>query len=202
MIKSVIFDFDGVIHNTFDVVYPLSRQIHGFTEEEYKDMFNGNLYNHKKINEENSRLFLALSTELFRNLQIEERIREELFKIRKKYDMYVVSSNSEPILNEYFENNNIIHIFEKILGVESHKSKVEKFKILKDQHGVNERNSIFITDTLGDILEANKVGLRTIAVDFGFHERERLIKGDPYKIISDFKDLLPEIHRLSEDIEE
>ena len=99
-------------------------------------------------------------------------------------------------INEYFENNGIIHIFDRVLGVETHKSKVEKFKILMIEHGVTDENAIFVTDTLGDIFEAKKVGIRTIAVDFGFHERERLEKGKPLKIISDFRHLLPELEQL------
>jgi phosphoglycolate phosphatase len=196
MLKSVIFDFDGVIHDTLDVVYPISRQIHGITLEEYKDLFNGNVYKSPMINEENSRLFLAMQLESFRKLQIESHIREELLKINDGYEMFIVSSNSEPILNEYFENNGIIHIFKKVLGIETNKSKVEKFKILMNEYGVNGDNSIFITDTLGDILEANRAGIRSIAVDFGFHERERLEKGSPIKIISDFRHLLPELASL------
>ena len=42
---------------------------------------------------------------------------------------------------------------------------------------------------LGDLLEAHKAGIKSIAVDFGFHERERLEKGNPAKIISDFSEL-------------
>lgn len=197
MLRAVIFDFDGVIHDTLDVVYPISKQIHGITMEEYKDLFNGNVYKNPIINEENSRLFLALQMESFRKLQIEDHIREELFKIKENYEMFIVSSNSEPILNEYFQNNGIMHIFSRVLGIETNKSKVEKFNILKNEHGIKDGNSVFVTDTLGDLLEANRAGIRSIAVDFGFHERERLERGNPYKIISDFRHLLPELKRLS-----
>lgn len=55
---------------------------------------------------------------------------------------------------------------------------------------------IFITDTLGDILEANEVGIGTIAVDFGYHERKRLEKGNPLKIISKFEELIETVKNL------
>ena len=42
----------------------------------------------------------------------------------------------------------------------------------------------FITDTLGDIVEAKKVGIKTIAVDYGYHDRGVLSKGNPDGIIS------------------
>ena len=54
-----------------------------------------------------------------------------------------------------------------------------------NKHRLAFNECIFITDTLGDILESNEIGVRTIAVDFGFHDREVLKKGNPVAIISD-----------------
>ena len=49
MINAVIFDFDGVIHDTPKLAYSINNKIDpGLTFEEYKDYFNGNLYNHKR----------------------------------------------------------------------------------------------------------------------------------------------------------
>jgi len=80
--------------------------------------------------------------------------------------------------------------FTEVLGVDFHKSKVEKFKYLFQKYDLKPEEILFVTDTLGDILEANKVHVRTIAVDFGFHDRERLEKGKPFKIISGFTEML------------
>ena len=88
-------------------------------------------------------------------------------------------------------------LFKDILGVESHASKEEKFKMLFKKYKLNNKNCLFVTDTLGDILEAGKLGIPTIAVDFGFHERERLEKGKPLMILSKFEDILPAIDRIS-----
>ncbi len=73
--------------------------------------------------------------------------------------------------------------------METHKSKIKNFQYLFMKYNLNNDNCIFVTDTLGDILEANEVKLNTIAIDCGFHERERLQKRDPMKIISNYKDL-------------
>lgn len=37
---------------------------------------------------------------------------------------------------------------------------------------------------LGDILEANKIHIKTIAVDFGYHDKKTLKIGKPFRIIS------------------
>jgi len=198
MIKSIIFDFDGVIHDTLELAFNISKTLyHNLSLDDYKDFFNGNVYAGDTVSDENkNKKFFSMQNKQFKELIIEREIKAELLKMKDQFDLFVISSNMETTLNNYFENNNIIHIFKKVLGVETHKSKVEKFKMLQKEFSLTKENSIFITDTLGDIREANKIGFNTIAVDFGFHERERLKIGKPLKIISNFKELLPLIQSL------
>lgn len=198
MIKAIIFDFDGVIHDTLDVAYKIAKEVHpGMTMTEYKDMFDGNVYSHIKSTGASSIKFLEIQTERYKFLKIEREIKKELEQLKEKYELHIISSNSEKILNRYFENNDITHIFNEVLGVETHKSKHEKFLMLLKKHNLKKEESIFVTDTLGDIIEANKVGIKTIAVDFGFHERHRLEKGNPAMIMSHFKELKTAIKNIS-----
>jgi len=190
--KAIIFDFDGVIHNTFNLAYGIHNKLNpGRTEEDYRSYFDGNLFKKigKNINKETQGKFRELEFEAFKDLILEEEIKEELEKLSKKYDLYIISSNSIKNLNIYFENNNFTHIFKEILACETHKSKVEKFKILFKKYDLNSNSCIFVTDTLGDILEARKVGVRSIACTFGFHDEKRLKKGNPFKIVSNFKSI-------------
>ncbi|MEI8343373.1 MAG: hypothetical protein WCF93_00310 [Candidatus Moraniibacteriota bacterium] len=50
-----------------------------------------------------------------------------------------------------------------------------------------------MTYTPGDILEGKEVGVEVIAVDFGFHKRDRLEKGEPFKIVSNFEEILESV---------
>lgn len=189
MKKAIIFDFDGVIHDTFHVAYGTAKELYpGMTVDEYKDLFNGNVYANKNLNHSHD-YFFEIQHEKFHSLRIGREIRHELERLKEEYDLHIISSNSEKTLNLYFENNGIFHIFKDVLGYETHKSKHEKFLMLLKKHKLNPDECIFITDTLGDILEANNVGMETIAVDYGFHEKERLSKGNPKHIISDFKEI-------------
>jgi HAD superfamily hydrolase (TIGR01549 family) len=167
--------------------------------ENYKKYFDGNLFKKvdKKFNQKEHDEYRALEFEAFKNLKLEENIKKELKELSKKFDLYIISSNSIKNLELYFRNNNFTNIFKEILAAEVHKSKEEKFKILLEKYNIDKDSSIFITDTLGDILEANKVGIKTIAVDFGFHERERLEKGNPFRIVSNFEDIRKVIEEIS-----
>jgi phosphoglycolate phosphatase-like HAD superfamily hydrolase len=83
-------------------------------------------------------------------------------------------------------------IFLGIYGFQTHKSKVEKFKLIFENFRLKKEECVFVTDTLGDIIEGNHVGIKTLAVDNGYHERERLEKGKPFMIVSS----LDEIERI------
>lgn len=190
MIKAIIFDFDGVIHNTLELGFSTQREI--FPElslEEYKDLFDGNIYQHNKISSSTTSFF-ELSKPKYAQLIIKESTREELLKLKEKeYSLFIISSGSEEIIKEYVNRNTPAQIFKEILGMETHKSKIEKFKIILEKNNLIKEEVIFVTDTLGDLLEANKLGIKSLAVDFGFHERERLEKGNPIKIISSFDEI-------------
>jgi HAD superfamily hydrolase (TIGR01509 family) len=196
--KAIIFDFDGVIHDTFETVYKTAVKVFGkdLTRENYRNFFDGNIYEREEIKKEVDKKFFKLQRKAFECLKIEENIKNNLEKLFKKYPLFIVSSNQEETLDVYFRNNKFDHIFKKILGVETHKSKVEKFKYLFEKYNLKAKDCVFVTDTLGDILEGHKVGLRTIAVDFGFHRRERLEKGKPLKIVSSFDEILEAIEDI------
>ncbi|MDX9912954.1 MAG: HAD hydrolase-like protein [Candidatus Moranbacteria bacterium] len=196
--KAIIFDFDGVIHDTFDLAYKINIGIFGeeLTEEKYRDFFNGNIFENKDLKKKDNDDFFKLQNEAFKYLKIDENIKNNLEKLYEKYALFIISSNQEKALNIYFQNNKFTHIFKEMMGSETHQSKVEKFKYLFEKYKLDANDCVFVTDTLGDILEGNKVGIKTIAVDFGFHKKDRLEKGKPFKIVSSFDDVIREIEKM------
>lgn len=197
--KTIIFDFDGVIHDTYELTYQISVEVMGkdLTREKHRSFSDGNIFDvvmtDSKKGEECSEKIIKMQNEALKCLKIDENIRKCLETLHESYPLFIISSNRESALDAYFQNNNFTHIFKEILGAETHQSKVEKFKYIFEKYDLATDDCIFVTDTLGDILEANKVGLKTIAVDFGFHERERLEKGNPFKIVSSFDEVIASI---------
>lgn len=120
---------------------------------------------------------------------------ENIRLLKEKYLLYIISSNTEKAITKFL-NYHKLEYFDEILGVNFHKSKVEKFKYLFGKHNLKPEEVVFVTDTLRDILEGHKVKVKTIAVDFGFHERERLEKGNPFKIVSNFDEMLKTIENM------
>lgn len=159
------------------------------TREEFRDLSDGNVHGHKKISKEHITQYFQKQSGEYDCLQMEENIKVLLEELHKQFVLFIISSNQEEVIDMYFHNNNFTHIFTEILGVETHTSKITKFNRIFEKYKLTADECLFVTDTLGDIREGNSVGIRTIAVDFGFHERKRLEKGHPFKIVSSFEEL-------------
>lgn len=76
------------------------------------------------------------------------------------------------------KNGAILQYFSEILGSDVARDKIRKIKMVLDNNDLNAEDCVFITDTLGDILEARQCGIESIAVTWGYHEAERLQKGN------------------------
>jgi HAD superfamily hydrolase (TIGR01509 family) len=195
MIKAIIFDFDGVICNTQDLLYDLHlKHLEEISLDKFKEnVFNGNPNDYfEKFNSKQKENFSKNYIKLNATLKLEENIRKILLELDKKYDLFIISNSWKKALDNFFENNNFTNIFKKIYSREYSKTKVERFYMLFEEFNLNKEEVIFVTDTLGDIIEANEVQVKTIAVDFGVHDRKTLEKGKPFKIVSKFEEI-PEI---------
>ena len=198
--QALIFDFDGVIHDTFELTYQLYAKVHGRnnSREQYRSHFDGNLY--EKIGsmytEEMQDEFRKMEFAAYKDLQISADVREDLLTLSRQFTLFIISSNSIKNLDLYMKNNQLSGIFKDILAVETHTSKVEKFKIVFTKYGITPERCLFVTDTLGDVLEAHAVGVKSIACTFGYHDEARLQKGKPFKLISDFKEIRKVVEKL------
>ena len=67
--------------------------------------------------------------------------------------------------------------------------KVENLEKCVKLCNVKKENSYFITDTVGDIKEGLAAGLKTIAVTWGFHNKELLNGLKPSYLINNPKEI-------------
>jgi phosphoglycolate phosphatase len=69
-------------------------------------------------------------------------------------------------------------------------SKEEKIAYAIDKYGISKDKTFYIGDTVGDILEAKGAGVRSIAVTWGWHNRDRLVKAAPDYLVETPNELL------------
>jgi phosphoglycolate phosphatase-like HAD superfamily hydrolase len=187
----IIFDYDGVIDNNYELHFQLSLlKINNLTREEHRKLFEGNIHEEREKLKHRDTGYDIVNEfgKLKENRTIDNNVIKVLKELSKRHTLGIISSSSEKGTFNCLSNNYIQELFSFVYGIESGKLKVDKFKKVFSQYP--DQKYIFVTDTLGDILEANKVNIPTIAYTKGFHERERLEKGKPYAIIDDFNEII------------
>ena len=202
MIKAIIFDFDGVIHDTFDLHVTKIKEFmdSDFNGEDLKKLHEGNINlqnDNKKVDTNRFDEYTHFVKEDFIKQKIIPEIKNVLIELSRNYDLYIISSGGENNIKTYLENNGVLNLFKYILGKETHDSKIHKFNMVIEKSKLNKEDFIFITDTLGDIIEANNIGIKTIAVTFGYHNELTLKQGNPYKIINHISEIIPEIKNIN-----
>jgi len=190
--KTILFDFDGVIVDSFQPAFKVSRDIRksfmDFTEEDYRKCFEGNAYESfleidKKPEVANEKFF-KIYIPKFLKLPVINGVVQELEKLSKKYRLIIISSTITSPIRKWIKQHNLSQYFDEIMGADIHKSKVEKIKIVFEKYNINENDCVFITDTLGDLKEARKMKIDSLAVLYGFHNKDTLLKGNPSGFIN------------------
>lgn len=183
MKKVVIFDFDGVIVDSCQVSYGINIEVApDLKYSEWQSWFEGNVFEtvredlaKKSVRDAfyekyNSRLLGVLPVAGIKNV---------LKSLAQDYILTIVSSSSNIAVTSYLKKHNLNSYFADTLTMEVHASKVEKFKMIIKKYDITPNEALMITDTLGDIKEANQVGIKSIAVSWGVHDREKLAVGLP-----------------------
>lgn len=178
--RNLIFDFDGVIGDTFDMNWEITNFLHPEVEKiRFQiDHHLGNVFENPVVpfTKDSTEEFYKLYNNKLNLLHIKDSL-PCLKKLSKKYNLYIVTSNCEHAIRRVLKDAGVDTYFKHILGQEAHASKVEKFKSLAKTDNLVLQDTYFITDTLGDLLEAEKVSLKSIAITFGYHPEEILNKG-------------------------
>jgi phosphoglycolate phosphatase len=190
VLKAIIFDFDGVIIDSFHYSKDIINTIfNDLSEKDFRDHHNGNVFE-KPIIPFTETSALEFNEKYLGRVEMNNSFfkKEELKFLKEKYKLFIISSNRENVIEKFLKKKELEY-FDEIFGELRHKSKVKKFEILFKKYNLNPDECIFITDTLGDIIESNKVNVKSIAVDFGFHEKERLEIGKPYRVVSNFDEI-------------
>lgn len=199
MIKVVLFDFDGVIVDTFAFCHRIANMRAPVDEEDYRSRFEGNindaLKNIRPSSTPEFRFFDHYTPELMACCAHPDVIRaiKELAETRV---LIIISSTISQPIADFLEQNGIKNAFREILGNDVEKSKVKKIKDALERYGIAPSEAVFVTDTLGDIKEADACGVQSIAVTWGYHPRETLERGHPYRIIESPDEIIPAIRSL------
>ncbi|MCX8129504.1 MAG: HAD-IA family hydrolase [Clostridia bacterium] len=192
MIKNLIFDFDGTIVNSKDLV------IHLYNELAYEN-------NYKKLS--------SSDIEYLINLPISERIKlldipihkipSLLFEVLNKYRKHIhslhtadgivdllyalkakgfrlgiISSNAAGTIREFLKKNDM-DMFENIYSAKNVFGKHYAINSFMKKYRLEKEETFYVGDEIRDIISCKKSGVPIIAVTWGYDSRELLSGGNP-----------------------
>ncbi|MFH1387783.1 MAG: HAD family hydrolase [Patescibacteria group bacterium] len=200
----IIFDFDGVIFDSIEIFKDIYNKIHqkynlpkAKSKKDIADLFSGNIFEklkeigltQEKIEQLTNEVKISFEKEEGRN-NIFDGISEVIIKINQSNNsLAIVTSNHYETVKSFLENHNLDKSFKLILGSESGFNKAEKINLVIKKLNSFKKYAYFISDTAGDIMEGKKVDVKTIAVTWGYHDKNKLSKANPDFICDNPKDL-------------
>lgn len=206
--RFILFDFDGVIADSFRSAFDVQKTIcPHLSEDDYRLAFEGNVNDWKEptsVHTEECRddidFFAEYIPKMEKEVGVFSGMEEVVRELEKNYTMVVVSSTITNPIKEFLEKHNLAAHFAEIMGNDVHTNKVEKIKMVFEKYEVGASDCVFITDTLGDMREAEKAGVGSIGVTWGFQKAETLHKGKPFLLVDEPTKLPDVVKRYFESI--
>lgn len=196
--KIIVFDFDGVIVNTFKIYASISRELNpeiNLSDKKLRSFFEESVLDAPIFKNSKLNLFSKKYKPKLLQLPPVPKIKQAIKMLARDHTLIIVSSANSLIIKKYLKKQGLLEQFDSVLGADIERSKVKKFKTLLKKYKVTLNEIIFITDTLGDIIEARKAGIKSIAVTWGYHTKATLNKSSPYKIITKPSKLVKNVNK-------
>jgi phosphoglycolate phosphatase len=186
-----LFDFDGVLSDSLDLYAEAVRRCLERigtpivkTREDYLVLFEGNFYESMAARGVDLAAFAQAAKEIMPGIDYDamrpfDGLLPVLESLRKDHLLAVISSNGSRTIRRMLERFGFEPYFQEVFGSDFLISKKEKIDHALAMYGIPPERTFYIGDTTGDIVEARAAGVRTVAVTWGWHSRERLVAAHP-----------------------
>ncbi len=203
---TVIFDFDGTLANTMDLVmsiYNEHAESFGSLTVDKSELTELRRLGYKKAMKAKKirwsmlpRMVLFLSKEM--KLRMDEvppypGVVEMLKKLQEKgVSIGVLTSNNAQLVQDFFKSNNF-PLFDFIVSEKTLFGKEKALKKIMKRHDLNKDDVIYVGDEPRDVVSCNKAGVKIYGVAWGFAGEEGLEATPPDKLVYSSDELFKEI---------
>ena len=204
MIKYTVFDFDGTLADTFDVIKNIAMNEYSeydidvelFKSEGAKGMLKMLNIPRWKI----PGMILNVTNKLrnSKNIKLFPGIVDLLINLKKDYKIGILSSNSKEIINDTLKEYDIENLFEFVYSESSLFGKHSVLKRMCSKHNIDPLEVIYVGDEDRDIIAAKKANLKSIAVTWGFNSKEKLSRENPDYLVDSPMQILETIQDLDQ----
>lgn len=189
--KLLLFDFDGVLVDSLEVYEDVVRQCLERlgrpiirNREDFLALYHDNFYREVEKRGIDLEAFIAVLAEIRPHIDISliqpyDMMASVLLELAKRHRLMLISSNTEKTISVLLNRMNVQECFEAVVGSDALLNKTEKILRAQSESGMSRGSVYYIGDTAGDIREARRAGIKTIAVTWGWHSREILESVSP-----------------------
>jgi phosphoglycolate phosphatase-like HAD superfamily hydrolase len=191
--KVLIFDFDGVLADSLDLMLLYAKQVcdeMGYPcvptqhDLEALEIMEFSKYGMQlgippeKIDE-----FVSRNLKLFNSneepLPIFPGMDKVIIQLSGSAIVAMITGNSRIVVSKFIRAHGLNDDFQKVLTTEDAGNRVEKILDLKAQYKNPNNNFFFIGDAVSDIRAARNAGIKSVAVGWGHQSLMKLTKEEP-----------------------
>ena len=206
--RTLLFDFDGTLADSFSVVVDIFYENTGHPRIEDPELI---AYLRKqpimvaakelRVSPiQVPRLLVKgrkMMAERMDSVRLFDGMDEALQQLHAKgYDMQIMSSNSAHNINQFLEANGIASYFTKVYGGIGLLNKAAALKKVMRQNNLRPEQCIYIGDESRDIEGARKAGLPCVSVSWGYNDEILLRSRKPAALVSSAQELITAIEGI------
>lgn len=209
MKKTIIFDFDGTIADSFDVFLELFEKVAGLERRSDQEIAHLRslpaikVLQHLEISLLRVPLMLRegrkMMSDRMNEIQAFNGISEAVKKLRANgYELIIMSTNATKNVNQFLRFRKLDTCIKKVYGGIGLFSKPRALKRLIRRERTRPENCIYIGDEIRDIEAARAVGVPCIAVGWGFASTASLKELNPDGFADKASELLSLIKKIED----
>jgi phosphoglycolate phosphatase len=200
--KLFLFDCDGVLVDSLTVFEGTVRESLAAigqpiirSREDFLDLFEDNFYTAIVRKGVDLDAFMQAAGPILARIDYDEMkpfdgLLPVVTAMNRRHPLAIISSGGTATIRKQLIHFGFDDCFETILGSDFLLSKMDKIRHAVAAFQAREDQTYYIGDTTGDIREAKRAGIRTVAVTWGWHSRERLAMARPDYLIDNPLELL------------
>jgi len=190
-VRTIIFDFDGTIADSFATLLGVFEDIvhrrQKLTPEEVEQLRSKKLREVIKYLKIKKWQIPGLLIKAKRAISLKipgikpfDGMTEVLQKLHEEgYQMFILSTNSSANVSKFLKINGLDSYFIKIYGDIGLRSKASALKKVLNKEKLTATQSLYIGDEVRDVEASDKVGIKVIAVGWGFNHPDVLRRANP-----------------------
>lgn len=205
--RTLLFDFDGTLADSFGVVVEIFYELTG--HERIDDPATIAHLRHLPLMQVTKELHISpiqvprllirgrkMMSEQIDKVAPFEGIAETLKALHEAgHEMYVMSSNSAHNVEAFLRANDLDEYFVRVYGGIGLLNKAAAIKKVIRQIGLHPESCVYIGDEARDVDGAKRAGVHMIAVGWGYNDPELLKARNPDRVVYTPKDIITEVEK-------